>query len=87
MEKLGMSWGDIKSIPRNELEGLLRALNIYNTIHAFDGYSSKDIEQMAKDKPNIRSNYNESMAMKEKYEILIGAQRVKKVQKLSDLLG
>ena len=87
MEKLGMSWGDIKSIPRNELEGLLRALNIYNTIHAFDGYSDKDIGEMSKNNPNARTDYNTSMSMKEKYQILIGAQKSRKVTSLSGLLG
>ena len=87
MKELGMSWQDIKSTPRNELEGLLRALNISNTIHAFDGYSDKDIGEMSKGKPNVRADYNESMSMKEKYQILIGAQKARKVTSLSGLLG
>ena len=42
MKELGMSLEEIKSTPRYELEGLLRGLSYFNTIHAFDGYDDKD---------------------------------------------
>ena len=87
MKELGMSWQDIKSTPRIELEGLIRGLSIFETMHAFDGYSDKDIADMSKSKPNVREKYNKSLSMKEKYQILIGAQKSKKVTSLSGLLG
>ena len=54
-----MSWPDIKSTPRIELEGLMQAYNEYTTIHNFDGYTSEDVSEMAKNKPEIRSKYGE----------------------------
>ena len=56
-------------------------LSIYDTIHAYDGYSPKDIGQMAKDKPEVRSAYNKSINMKRKYERLAGHSKPQK-QKL-----
>jgi len=87
MKELGMSWDDIKSTPRIELEGLLKANSIYSNIHAFDGYTDKDIGELGKNKPNMRSDYTKSQKLKEKYEVLIGLQKPKKVQSFSDLLG
>ena len=46
-----MSWSEIKATPTIELQGLLKAFDNYSTYHAFDGYSSKEIDTMAKDKP------------------------------------
>ena len=49
MKELGMRWDDIKKSPRDELEGLLSAYGIYNQMHAFDGYTSEQInEQVTK---------------------------------------
>lgn len=82
-----MSLEEIKSIPRYELEGLMRALAIFNKIQKFEGYTPKDINQMAKDNSNVRSEYNEHLALKEKYERLIGRKTNKKVTSLSEVLG
>ena len=57
MKDLGMSWFDIKNTPRRELEGILAAYSEYNVLHSFDGYNDNDISSMAKDKPEIRSQY------------------------------
>ena len=86
MRDLGMSWEDIKSTPRYELEGLLRALNTYTTIHAYDGYTDTDIGHMSKDRPEVRTSYNNSKRLKDKYEILIGVQKPRKVTSFRDLL-
>ena len=59
MKYLGMSWREIKETPRIELEGILAALGEYNLLHSFDGYNEKDISEMAKNKPEIRSKYGE----------------------------
>tara|TARA_R100001509_G_scaffold147629_2_gene105043 strand:- start:28 stop:291 length:264 start_codon:yes stop_codon:yes gene_type:complete len=75
MKELGMSLEEIKSTPRHELEGLLRALSNFNTIHAFEGQSQKSINELAKDNPDVRADYNKHVAMKEKYDILVGRKK------------
>ena len=56
-------------------------------MHAYDGYSPKDIGQMSKDKPEIRSAYNRSVNLKKKYERLTGISRPEKQnQSFSDIL-
>ena len=59
MKDLGMSWADIKRTPRVELVGLLRAYSEYLLLHSYDGYSDKDISEMAKNKPEVRSQYGQ----------------------------
>ena len=59
MKDLGMSWSEIKNTSRTELEGILSAFAEYNKLHSFDGYSDKDISEMAKTRPEIRSQYGE----------------------------
>jgi len=59
MKHLGMSWADIKGTPRIELEGIMAALGEYNLLHSFDGYNEKDISEMSKNKPEVRSRYGE----------------------------
>ena len=51
MKELGISWIDIKNTPRVELDALLIGLNNFNILHAFDGYSSDDVNEMAKKNP------------------------------------
>ena len=57
MKDLGMSWAEIKETPRIELEGLLAAYGEYNVLHSYDGYNAKDVAEMAKNKPEVRSQY------------------------------
>ena len=59
MKDLGMSWKEIKETPRVELEGILTAFAQHNIIHSYDGYSEKDISEMAKNKPEIRKQYGD----------------------------
>ena len=84
MKELNMSWSEIKATPMIELQGLLKAFGNYGVYHAFDGYSSKDIETMAKDKPEVRTNYAKSQRMKTKYNLILGKE--KKVQSFKELL-
>ncbi len=79
-----MSWSEIKATPMIELQGLLKAFENYGVYHAFDGYSNKDIETMAKDKPDIRTNYAKSQRMRNKYKLILGKE--KKVQSFKELL-
>ena len=67
-----MSWREIKSTPRIELEGLIQALNDFSTIHNFDGYTSEDVSEMAKSKPQVRSQYMEHMEAKARLNDMLG---------------
>ena len=75
MKELGLSWTEIKSLPKQELEGLLFALSQYSKYHQFDGYDEKDVSEMAKEKPAIRSDYYRYMELKRTYEERMGAKR------------
>jgi len=68
MKELGMSWTEIKHTPRNELDGILKALGTYTTIHAFDGYTADDIGKLSKDKPELRGQYSKSINLKMRME-------------------
>jgi len=41
MKELGISWAEIKQMPRFEAEGLLAAFNEYMAFHAMDGSKEK----------------------------------------------
>jgi hypothetical protein len=84
MKELGMSWSEIKATPRHELNGLLVAMSNYNILHAFDGYTGEEISKLAKDKPQVRSDYGKSMELKAKYEMRAGKQQ--KTKSFKDLL-
>ena len=75
MKGLGMSWEEIKRTPRMELEGLLGAMHEYDQFHAMDGYDAKDVGEMAKQKPEIRSHYNKYMESRAKFEEMVGKKR------------
>ena len=47
MKDLGMSWNEIKHTPNHELQGLLRASQEYQSLHSMDGYTDKDISEIA----------------------------------------
>ena len=68
MKGLGMSWETLKRTPRWELEGLLFALSEYNVLHSMDGYTDRQVGQIAKDSPEIRSQWNAYQEKKAKYE-------------------
>ena len=72
MKDLGMRWADIKKTPRTELEGLMSAYGTYNVLHAFDGYSSSDISDMAKTRPEVRSQYAQYMEANAKLKERLG---------------
>ena len=67
MKELGLSWNEIKNTPRIELEGLLCALAEHQQLHSMDGYDDEDVNQMAKNKPKIRSQYARYLGQKAKY--------------------
>lgn len=84
MKELGMSWYEIKNTPRFELEGLMSAYGSYNLLHAFDGYSSDNIGDMAKSDPSVRGKYSSSMSFKAKMDDKMGKKR--KVQAFTELV-
>ena len=72
MKELHLSWSEIKTLPRKELEGLLYGLSQYSRMHQFDGYDEKDISEMAKNKPQVRSDYYKYMELKSRYDERLG---------------
>ena len=75
MDKLRMSWSEIKQTPKHELEGLLAAYAAHENFHSMDGYDDKDINEMAKNKPQIRQSYTDYLTTRRKYEDMIGKER------------
>jgi len=75
MKELGMSWNEIKNTSHRELQGLLRAANEYQILHSFDGYSSEDISEIAKNKPEIRGSYAKYLEQRRKFEEKIGQKK------------
>ena len=84
MKGIGMSWEEIKRTPRIELEGLLSAMYEYDTMHSMDGYDDKDVSEMAKNKPSIRSSYTKYLETRRKYEDMIG--KTQQPKKFGDLI-
>ncbi len=75
MKETGMGWNEIKSTPRRELEGLLSAAYEYKALHIMDGYTEKQIGEMSKDNPEVRSQYIRYLEKKRKLEDKIGKKR------------
>ena len=75
MKETGMSWNEIKSTPRHELDGLLSACYEYKALHMMDGYTEKQISEMSKDNPKVRSQYITYLEKNRKFEELIGKKR------------
>jgi hypothetical protein len=85
MKELGMSWTEIKQTPRYEIMGLIGALRQHEILHAYDGYTEKDIGDMAKDRPELRSSYNQTKLLKEKY--LIASGKKKQIKTFHDIMS
>ena len=86
MKDLGMSWSEIKKTPRIELEGILAAMSEHSVLHSFDGYTSDDVGEMAKNKPEVRSAYNSYREANARLRKKLG-RKVKKPQSFSGLLS
>tara|TARA_Y100000310_G_scaffold35422_1_gene33463 strand:- start:993 stop:1289 length:297 start_codon:yes stop_codon:yes gene_type:complete len=84
MKELGMSWSEIKKTPRHELNGLVAAMSNYNTMHSFDGYSAKEVNDMVKNKPEIRSDYSKYLEMNALYKERTGRRR--KIESFHEIL-
>lgn len=75
MKDLGMSWNEIKRTPRHELEALCLAMYEHSAYHSMDGYTAEDVSEMAKNKPQVRSQYNTYLETRRKYERMTGVKR------------
>ena len=75
MKELGMAWSEIKNTPRYELDYLLAATYDYKRMHSMDGYDDKDVQEMAKNKPQIRRQYSDYLETRRKYEKKMGVKR------------
>ena len=75
MKHLGMSWEDIKKAPRWELEGLLEAYNEHETLHSMDGYTSDEVAEIAKNRPQIRHSWASYQEKQAKFDAMIGKNR------------
>ena len=65
-----MSWYEIKTTPRFELEGLVSGLSEYNVLHSFDGYSAEDLKETFKKKPEVRQQWSDYLAKRRKYGLV-----------------
>ena len=65
-----MSWDDLKTTPRHELQGLIKGLSEYNILHSFDGYGPEQVKEMAKNTPNVRQQYAEYQERRRKYGLV-----------------
>jgi hypothetical protein len=72
MEGVGMGWNEIKNTPQHELRMILAAYYEYKKLHSMDGYTDKDIQDIAKDKPEIRSQYITYLETRRKFQEMIG---------------
>ena len=86
MKELGMSWNEIKQIPRHEVVALVGAYNIYTSMHSYDGYNADDIRAMAKDKPEVRSQYNKYLEINDNYKLKAGQKRTHTANSFGDVI-
>jgi len=75
MKELGISWTEIKNMPSWELEGLQGALNEYNALHSMDGYTSDEVAEIAKNRPQIRHSWASYQEKQAKFDAMIGKNR------------
>ena len=75
MKHLGMDWKDIKNTPHHELRGLLIAYKEHEMFHSMDGYTDKQVGDMAKENPQIRSQYAQYLETRRKYEEKLGVSK------------
>ena len=86
MKELGMNWSEIKTCTKQELEGLLFGLSQYSRYHQFDGYDEKDIGEMAKSKPQVRSDYYKYVELKADYDEKIGVKKKEKTFNIGNMM-
>ena len=75
MKELNIDWNTLKALPRTEIQALTLGLREYSLLHAYDGYSDKDIGEMAKNKPEIRSDYAKYKEQQRKYQKILNMEQ------------
>ena len=83
MKELGMSWNDIKATPKLELNGLIGALQEYNVLHSFDGYSEGQVADMAKQNPEVRQQWADYKEKRRKY---VHSEKKQNIKSFSELM-
>ena len=51
---------------------MLSAYNEYKVYHSMDGYTDQQVSEMAKENPQVRSNYTRYLETQRKYHDMIG---------------
>ncbi len=82
MKEIGMSWNEIKGTPRRELDGLLAACYEYKALHSMEGYTEKQVSEMAKENPQVRSQYIKYLEQKRKFEDKTGKKRIQSFKRV-----
>ena len=67
----------IKNTPRYELDYLLAAAYDYKRMHSMDGYDDSDVNEMAKNKPQVRQQYHDYLTTRRRYERMTGMEHKK----------
>ena len=78
MKETNMTWEEIKKTPRYELEGILAACHEYSLLHSMDGYEDKDVAEMAKNRPSVRSGWHKYLSVQRKYDDMVSNKKKEK---------
>jgi len=81
MKDLGMSWKEIKNTPNWELQGILGAYQEHQILHSMDGYTERDIGEMSKNKPELRSQWYTYQERQKKFRQAAGLEEQEKPKK------
>ena len=73
-----MSWEEIKNTPRYELRGIFAAYNEHENLHSMDGYEDKDVAEMAKNRPSVRSGWHKYLSVQRKYDDMVSNKKKEK---------
>ena len=66
---------NLKKKIEKTIKGKIAVATIYNTVHAFDGYTDKNISEMAKENPSVRGDYARTQGMKARFGLTKAAPR------------
>ena len=78
MKDLGMTWKEIKNTPNWELQGILGAFQEFQILHSMDGYTEQDVGEMAKNKPELRSQWYTYQERQKKFRQAAGLEEEEK---------
>jgi hypothetical protein len=55
-------------------------------MHSYDGYNADDIKAMAKDKPEVKSQYNKYLEINDNYKLKAGQKRIHTANSFGDVI-